>query len=88
MCGIWKGGLALVRQHHGQDAAASAGEGVGDIVVLGDRRLGCHCKFFCETGRCESKGEEAQSEARKLNNVLQEGKEPKRLYYKSGIQRS
>ena len=39
---ISRGRWANARQDHGEDAAASAGEGVGDIVVLRDGGLGCH----------------------------------------------
>ena len=31
-----------IRQDHGQDAAAGAGEGVGDVVILGNGGLGGH----------------------------------------------
>lgn len=36
------GRVENVRQDHGQDTAARAGEGVSDIVVLGDYWFGSH----------------------------------------------
>jgi len=34
---------ASVRQDHGEDTAAGAGEGVRDIIILRDDRFGGHC---------------------------------------------
>lgn len=42
-CGM-DDGMAMmlaVREDHGEDAAPGAGQGVGDIVILGNDGLGC-----------------------------------------------
>lgn len=40
-----------VRQNHRQEATAGPREGVGDIVVLGDGRLGSHDGCGGDAGR-------------------------------------
>lgn len=47
--------MILIRQHHGQDAAAGASEGVSDVVILRDRGFGGHCIILGSRGLEEQK---------------------------------